>query len=428
MEFLLGFIFLLIICAVLISAVILILKGERNRPNQIYLGCQCTVILWCLSQVLILLSSSDAEFAFSIIIANLGICFIGSSWLAFAIAYVNQNVKPILKYLPFGISLFHFLVVLTNPIHHLYYKVLHRDSIIHGPFFISNVCFTYLFVILGAIILYRNLDPEQLRGGGKGFIIASVMAPLSLNALQLLGFVHSSFDITPLGFGISIICLFLAILKFDFLDLNRELMITNEKLLLANERNRIAQEVHDTSGHTLTMIASYLRLAQIESGKGNYSEVKEHLDGAINLTNTGLKELRESINRLRQEEQYELVTQGVMHLSSLVHEIPVDVTIQGEDHTSYSHLSRIIYECVRESITNCLKHANASRMEIILRFTPDSIEVIISDDGIGCSNIIENNGIRGIRERIEQYGGTVKWISGDGEGFVTRIHLNVHKK
>jgi len=55
--------------------------------------------------------------------------------------------------------------------------------------------------------------------------------------------------------------------KYRFLDLNKELEITNEKLILAKERNRIAQEVHDTAGHTLTMIQSYMKLAQVANKK-----------------------------------------------------------------------------------------------------------------------------------------------------------------
>jgi len=65
--------------------------------------------------------------------------------------------------------------------------------------------------------------------------------------------VRPSFDITPLGFGISIVLIMRATFKYRFMNLKKELAITNEKLLLEQERNRIAQQVHDTAGHTLTM-------------------------------------------------------------------------------------------------------------------------------------------------------------------------------
>ena len=146
------------------------------------------------------------------------------------------------------------------------------------------------------------------------------------------------------------------------------------------------------------------------------------------LTSQGIKELRESINQLREGESYELVTQGIMQLANQVKEIPVDVTVQGEDSEKYSHLSRVIYDCVRETITNTLKYAKASKMEIIVRFQDESVDLIIGDDGKGCETIEENNGIRGIKERVEAIGGTVKFISSEGEGFLTRIKVPVYKK
>lgn len=217
----------------------------------------------------------------------------------------------------------------------------------------------------------------------------------------------------------------MATLKYRFLDLNKELAITNEKLLLAKERNRIAQEVHDTAGHTLTMIQSYMKLAQVANENAENEQVGTYLDEAKVLASQGIKELREAINQMREGESYELVTQGVMQLTNQVKEIPVDVTVQGEDSERYSHLSRIIYDCVRETITNTLKYANATKLEIVIRFAKDSVEVIIGDDGVGCENIKDNNGLRGIRERVEKNGGKVRFISGQGEGFLTRIHLDV---
>jgi len=99
--------------------------------------------------------------------------------------------------------------------------------------------------------------------------------------------------------------------------------------------------------------------------------------------------------------------------------------VQGNDSEKYSHLSRIIYDTVRESLTNALKYAEGTKIEIIIRFQENSVELVIGDDGKGCDVIQENNGIRGIRERIENAGGTVRFLSSSGEGFLTRAKLPV---
>ena len=178
----------------------------------------------------------------------------------------------------------------------------------------------------------------------------------------------------------------------------------------------------------MTMIQSYMKLAQVANQNTRQEEVSEYLLEARNLTSQGIKELRESINHLKEGAHNELVTQGVMQLANQVKEIPVEVTVKGEDSEKYSHLSRVIYDCVRESITNTLKYADASRMDIVVRFLPDCIDVMIGDDGCGCKDIVSNHGLSGIQRRIEEAGGTVRFRSDEGEGFLTRFHLPLSSK
>ncbi len=428
MAFVLGFIYILVIGAVLLSMAVLLLKGRKEKCNRIYMGCQALVVVWCVSQVLLLLSQSELEVALAYGLGNAGICFVGALWYYFSIVYTGGTLTKVSVLLPLCCSIFHYGLVLTNSWHHLYYREFRLDLVEHGLFFYTNVVTTYCFVIAGAIKLYRNLNDEQCEHGAKGLIIASVLAPVFLNAVNLSGMLSVSFDVTPLGFGISVICVLMATLKYRFLDLQRELEITNEKLILEKERNRIAQEVHDTAGHTLTMIQSYMKLAQVANEKNKQEEVTEYLYEARNLTSKGIKELRESINHLKVGENSELVTQGVMQLANQVREISVEVTVKGEDAEQYSHLSRVIYDCVRESITNTLKYAGATRMDIVLRFMPDCVDVMIGDDGCGCKDIVGNHGLSGIRQRVEKVGGTVRFHSDEGEGFLTRIHLPLHEK
>lgn len=423
MAFLLGLIYMLVTGAVFVSMAVLFLKGRKEKYNRIYLVCQGLVALWCISQVLILLAGTSTELVLAYLFGNVGVCFVGAVWYYFAVEYTGRQCSAFLKCVPVLLSVIHYLLMLTNDLHHMYYTDFGLDYIGHGIFFYTNVGVTYFFVVFGAVILYRNV--EQDNQTAKGLIIASVLVPVFLNAVYLSGMVHVAFDITPLGFGFSIIFVLFATIKYRFLDLSRELAITNEKLLLEKERNRIAQEVHDTAGHTLTMIQSYMKLAEVSVKNQETEKTAEYLSEAKVLTSQGIRELRESINQLRREASYELVTQGIMQLTDQVKEIPVEVTVQGEDGERYSHLSRVIYDTVRETITNTLKYADASKLELVIRFQEKQVELVIGDDGKGCDEVVANNGIRGIRERIENAGGTVRFLSGKGEGFLTRVKLPV---
>jgi signal transduction histidine kinase len=347
---------------------------------------------------------------------------VGAFWYYFAVSYTGGTLRGICKYLPVTLSAMHYLLVLTNVWHHLYYTEFTTERVIHGPFFYTNVVMTYTFVIVGAVILYRHMEKGTM---AKTLVVTSVLVPVAFNAIYLTGLVQSLFDITPLGFAVSIFLTLLATVKYQFIDLRRELAITSEKLLLEQERNRIAQQVHDTTGHTLTMIQSYMKLAEMSVKNEEPDKTKEYLADARTLTSQGIRELRESINQLRKEASYELLTQGIMQLAAQVKEIPVEVTIRGEDSERYSHLSRVLYDTTREAITNSLKYAESTKIEIVVRFQGKSVELVIGDDGKGCEVIRENNGIRGIRERVEQAGGTVRFLSSAGEGFLIRVKIPV---
>ena len=216
---------------------------------------------------------------------------------------------------------------------------------------------------------------------------------------------------------------------YQLLEQEQELAVSNQKLAIEQERNRIAQEVHDTTGHTLTMINSLLKLIRIEYEKdgkeagADETGIPEYLRQARELAGNGIRELRCSINHLRQSSSYGLITQGVYQLAQSVKEFEVEVEIQGEDREAYSHLSPVVYECLREAITNCLKYAPATHMDVILKFGSGCLNLYIFDNGAGCGEIQEGNGMRGIRQRTEAAGGTVRTISGNGEGFQIYIRL-----
>ena len=72
-----------------------------------------------------------------------------------------------------------------------------------------------------------------------------------------------------------------------------------------------------------------------------------------------------------------------------------------------------------------MRYSNAEHMDIIIKFLDDRLEIYILDNGKGCKNIKENNGLKGIRQRTESLGGTVRFISSAGEGFTTIMKIPV---
>ena len=73
MELILGVLYILVIGAVTVSMAVLLLKGQRNKANYQYVGCQTMVVLWCVSQILILLSHTTGQLTGSYLVGNIGI-------------------------------------------------------------------------------------------------------------------------------------------------------------------------------------------------------------------------------------------------------------------------------------------------------------------------------------------------------------------
>jgi signal transduction histidine kinase len=66
-----------------------------------------------------------------------------------------------------------------------------------------------------------------------------------------------------------------------------------------------------------------------------------------------------------------------------------------------------IYRVVQESLTNTVRHAEATRVAVTLRYTPTSVVVDVQDDGRGAGTVVDGHGIAGMRERVAALGGAL---------------------
>lgn len=202
-----------------------------------------------------------------------------------------------------------------------------------------------------------------------------------------------------------------------------ELALAEKKLSLEQERNRIAQEIHDSAGHTFTMISSLAKIIRAESAKGNLDDLNEYLDEIDGLSRSGVTQLRCSINNLRDDEFMTSVTRAIQTVTTAIRGIKIDLCIQGTEDGSFAFCIREVYDNTRETLTNAMRYSGADRIDVIVKFLADRLELYIFDNGRGCPDIKENNGLSGIRKRTEAIGGTVRFASVDGEGFNTIIKI-----
>ena len=203
-----------------------------------------------------------------------------------------------------------------------------------------------------------------------------------------------------------------------------------------NERNRVARELHDTLEQGLAGIA-----LQLEAVGGSLAASPEHarqsLDVARRMLQYSQEEARRSVMDLRAQALESRDLAGA--LTDLVEQtagsagVLARVTVEGTprrlDASDEHHLLRIGLE----ALTNALKHSGAMRVDILLRFDQDCVELMVQDDG--CGMAIEPGdhraghfGLLGIRERVDKLGGLLRLSGAPGAGTVLSVRVPARPK
>jgi signal transduction histidine kinase len=195
------------------------------------------------------------------------------------------------------------------------------------------------------------------------------------------------------------------------------------------ERLRIARELHDVVAHNVSVMAIQAGAARVS---GNSSpEAMQLIETTARDT---LAELNRLLGVLRKQDGAPLAPQpGLDQIDALLkaaRDAGLDATLKitGVHRSLPGALDLSAYRIVQEAITNVLKHANASRVEVILDFQPDALAVTISDNGSGSTPAIGSStghGLIGMRERIEMFGGEMGADSSSLGGFTVRARLPI---
>ncbi|HJR73007.1 MAG TPA: sensor histidine kinase [Luteimonas sp.] len=203
--------------------------------------------------------------------------------------------------------------------------------------------------------------------------------------------------------------------------LNSELRATRALLAESarvNERTRISRELHDLLGHHLTALSLNLEVAShLSEGKA-----QEHVRQAHTLARLLLTDVREAVSQLREGGAIDV---GAA-LRPLAENVPaLDIEMQIDEPLTMDDPERahVLLRCTQEIITNTVRHANAGKLWIGIRREQGRISIEARDDGDGVETILPGNGLRGMRERLQQYQGTLQVESRPGQGFKLRLSL-----
>jgi two-component system sensor histidine kinase UhpB len=210
----------------------------------------------------------------------------------------------------------------------------------------------------------------------------------------------------------------------DRLEAERRESARQALMVQERERRRIARELHDEVGQTLTGV-----ILQVEGLSATISDdLRPKLDELRETARHGTEEVRRIVRRLRPEALEELGLQSA--LAALATSFSEQARIQVVRRLELERpLSReeelVIYRVAQEALTNVARHALARRVELRLGHSGDRTVLTVRDDGRGLppESLSSSNGIRGMRERAMLIGARLSFATPPNGG--TEVQLSI---
>ncbi len=179
--------------------------------------------------------------------------------------------------------------------------------------------------------------------------------------------------------------------------LQSELTVVNTQLVQQEERQRIARDLHDTLGHTLTMIKIKTELTTKLVDKDTM-RVKDELNDILATTRTALKQVRELVSDMNFISLESELIHCKQHLQT------ADISIKINNNCPKLLLASVeetmLALCLREATTNIMKHSQGKKCKIDINYINGILKINIVDDGVGLHNQGHGNGLSSMKERM----------------------------
>lgn len=207
------------------------------------------------------------------------------------------------------------------------------------------------------------------------------------------------------------------------------------RLAVSDERTRVARDVHDVLGHSLTVVTLKTELCQrlLELSPDDpdaLEQCRQELAELNSISRRALAEIRTTVGGLRSAE----LADELAAARAVLADAGVTLTVTGDHSLLNAGERTLLTWVVRESVTNIIRHAQARNCVIAFEpeATPPHPVLRITDDGIGLGDRPEGNGLSGMRDRVAARGGSVNVTSpaggaspSDGESTGTSIEVTL---
>src|SRR5271155_1540981 len=196
---------------------------------------------------------------------------------------------------------------------------------------------------------------------------------------------------------------------------------------IVEERNRFARDIHDTLAQGFTGVIAQLEAARGAMSRKKMVEVSDHLERAGEMASESLREARRSVQALRplalEEKLLTTALRDLMKRMTTGMTMKAKLTVKTKPRKLPPEWETNLLRIGQEVLTNAMRHAGATRFDVVLVFSSRDIRVSLQDNGRGFDPEKTNGGfgIQGIKERVQQMGGQFSIETKEGKGTLSSI-------
>lgn len=189
------------------------------------------------------------------------------------------------------------------------------------------------------------------------------------------------------------------------------------RLAVSEERLRFARDMHDVVGQGLAMIVLKSELAAQQLPPDASDSVRQELQEIVGVARKSLNDVREAVGGYRRP----TLPGEISSARAALRAAGINFVVSDHIGAVPPDKDAVLAWCLREAVTNVVKHSGAARCELQLSRENGHVSMRLSDDGRGATELNEGSGIAGMRERAKMAGGTLDVERNGGVSVVVTV-------
>ncbi|EKN71706.1 integral membrane sensor signal transduction histidine kinase [Neobacillus bataviensis LMG 21833] len=203
-------------------------------------------------------------------------------------------------------------------------------------------------------------------------------------------------------------------LRYELEDTKAKLLHSSKEvanIAEVRERNRIAQEIHDSIGHSIAGILFQLQAAyklHPRNQEKSLAMIQNSIEGLAN----SVELLRDTVHNIKPKQHL-----GINYIKNIIDHFnfcPVELQINGDVNSIPASHLELLSTNLKEALTNASRYSQATKIDVKIETTEQYERLYIKDNGIGCNTMKEGLGLSGMRERVRNVGGSLSISTNDG--------------